>query len=53
MQIGMKVAVPIPDWGGPGVGLGGITGPSTGDGILLEDGAFFLLLEDGSFLLLE
>lgn len=32
---------------------GGGTGPSSGDGLLLEDGTSFLLLEDGSFLLLE
>ena len=28
-------------------------GPGSGDGLLLEDGVFFLLLEDGGFLLLE
>lgn len=31
----------------------GVPGPSSGDGLLLEDGTSFLLLEDGFFLLLE
>lgn len=28
-------------------------GPAVGDGILLEDGSFFLILESGDFFLLE
>jgi hypothetical protein len=35
------------------VSEGGGSGPSVGDGLLLEDGTFFLLLETGDFLLLE
>jgi hypothetical protein len=45
----------MPDDGGMlrfGVSDSG-SGPSVGDGLLLEDGVSFLLLEDGSFLLLE
>ena len=32
---------------------GGGSGPSSGDGVLLEDGTSFLQLESGDFLLLE
>jgi len=32
---------------------GGGSGPVSGDGILLEDGVFFILLESGDYILLE